>query len=63
MFGKSGRGSGKKLIRLDDGTSLLCEMDEFDNILPDTCEPLISEGHANTENLEYPKPKITRKPL
>lgn len=62
MFGNR-KGEGKKLIRLDDGTSLLCDIDEFGNILPDSCEALVGEEHATTEEMSYPKPKLTRKPL
>ena len=60
MFGKN-RGAGKKLIELEDGTSMLCDMDEFGNIIPNSCEPLVGKSQGSTEVFEYPKPKLSRR--
>jgi len=47
------RGIGKKLLRSKD-VNLLCDVDEFGNIIPESCEPLLSEEPIETEDFKLP---------
>jgi len=60
VFGNGKKGVGKKLIRTDD-VDMLCDMDEFGNIIPGTCEQLVAESRGQSETLAYPKPKVAKK--
>lgn len=53
MFG--GRKSvGKKEIELDDGRVLICDVDEYGNIIPSSCEELIEKTDGRTRELSFP---------
>ena len=63
MFGNGGKKSvGKTLIR-SKNISLLCDVDEYGNIIPHSCEPLLHEEHAEAETFTKPelKPLPVRK--
>jgi len=56
MFGNGSRRSvGKKEIELDDGRILICDIDEFGNIISSTCEELIEKSSARSRELSIPK--------
>ena len=53
MFGNGSRRSvGKKEIELDDGRILICDIDEFGNIISSTCEELIEKSSARSRERE-----------
>lgn len=55
MFGNGRRSVGKKEIELDDGRVLICDVDEFGNIITSTCEELIEKSTAFTKEYSFPK--------
>jgi len=44
-------GVGKQLIRFD-GQSMICDVDDFGNIIPETCEVLLNETEGQTESFK-----------
>ena len=55
MFGGSGRRSvGKKIIETDDGRSLICDIDEYGNIIPGSCEELIEKTDGKSKTMSFP---------
>ena len=56
MFGNGTRKSmGKKLLRGKD-FNLLCDVDEYGNIIPESCEPLLGEEPIEVESFKTPTP-------
>ena len=53
MFGTKKR-TGKKVLK-GNGVSLICDVDDYGNIIPETCEPLISEEQVEVESFKYPQ--------
>ncbi|RLI74343.1 hypothetical protein DRO97_06050 [Archaeoglobales archaeon] len=62
MFGDGKKAVGKKEIELDDGRILVCDVDEFGNIIPSTCEELIEKTSGTTKEYSFPGvPKVPKK--
>jgi len=58
MFGNNKpRSFGKKLLRGKD-FNLLCDVDEYGNIIPESCEPLLGEENIEVESFKPPTPKL-----
>lgn len=55
MFGNGRRSVGKKEIELDDGRILICDIDEFGNIISSTCEELVEKTEAKSRDYSFPK--------
>ncbi len=58
------RSIGKKEIEMDDGRILVCDIDEFGNIITSTCEEVIEKSSARSRDLSFPGspdvPKVRR---
>lgn len=54
MFGGR-KTQGKKLIETEDVT-MICEVDEFGNPIPGTCEPVVGVEQGHSKTFKYPTP-------
>lgn len=64
MLGSGRKSIGKKEIELDDGRILICDIDEFGNIISSTCEELIEKSNARSRDYSLPgAPRIPRSQL
>jgi len=65
MFGGGRRSVGKREIEMDDGRILVCDIDEYGNIIPHTCEELVERVEAKSREFSFPGspvvPKVPRK--
>jgi len=61
VFGSNGkRIMGKKILR-GKNEALICDVDEFGNIIPESCQPVIAEEEIDVEAFSIPKPRLPRK--
>jgi len=62
VWGDGKRVIGRKLIELDDGRAMLCGIDEFGNIIPNTCEEIVEKTSGTTREFSFPgTPKVVKK--
>jgi hypothetical protein len=58
VFGNGRKSVGKKEIEMDDGRIMICDIDEFGNIIPSTCEELIEKSRAVTREYSFPERRM-----